>query len=103
MTIDQVNPAAAINAYSNSQNIGKGMSSGNDSVSTFGDLLKSAAKDSVDSIKKSEQVSAQAIMGEAQLADVVQAVTDAELTLQTVVAVRDRMISAYQEIMRMPI
>jgi flagellar hook-basal body complex protein FliE len=33
---------------------------------------------------------------------VVEAVNAAELTLQTVVAVRDRIIGAYQEIMRMP-
>ena len=48
-------------------------------------------------------MSAMAVTGEADITDVVQAVTSAELTLQTVVAVRDRMISAYQEIMRMPI
>jgi flagellar hook-basal body complex protein FliE len=35
--------------------------------------------------------------------DVVTAVTNAEVALDTVVAVRDRVISAYQEIMRMPI
>jgi flagellar hook-basal body complex protein FliE len=34
---------------------------------------------------------------------VVAAVHAAEITLQTVVAVRDRMISAYQDILRMPI
>jgi flagellar hook-basal body complex protein FliE len=33
---------------------------------------------------------------------VVEAVNAAEITLQTVVAVRDRIITAYQEIMRMP-
>jgi len=48
-------------------------------------------------------MSAQAVTGEADLTDVVAAITSAELTLQTVVAVRDRLISAYQEIMRMPI
>jgi flagellar hook-basal body complex protein FliE len=35
--------------------------------------------------------------------DVVTAVSNAEMTLQTVVAVRDRVLNAYQEIMRMPI
>ena len=38
-----------------------------------------------------------------RLQDVVEAVTEAELSLQKVTAVRDRVISAYQEIMRMPI
>ena len=42
-------------------------------------------------------------MGTANLTDVVEAVTAAEMTLETVVAMRDRMMSAYQEIMRMPI
>jgi flagellar hook-basal body complex protein FliE len=41
--------------------------------------------------------------GKADLVDVVTAVAEAELTVQTIVAVRDRVISAYQEIMRMPI
>jgi flagellar hook-basal body complex protein FliE len=34
---------------------------------------------------------------------VVTAVTNAELTLETVVAVRDRVVQAYQDILRMPI
>jgi flagellar hook-basal body complex protein FliE len=40
---------------------------------------------------------------EADLTEVVQAVTSAEVTLQTVVSIRDRLVSAFQEIMRMPI
>jgi flagellar hook-basal body complex protein FliE len=46
---------------------------------------------------------AQGVTGENDLTDIVEAVTAAELTLQTVVAVRDRLVSAYQDIMRMPI
>ena len=46
---------------------------------------------------------AQAFVGHANLREVVEAVNAAEITLQTVVAVRDRMIAAYQEIMRMPV
>ena len=103
MAIDKINPAAAANAYTNLQNVGKtGGVKGNDKVN-FGDLVKDVARDSVDTIRAGEKVSAQAVTGNATLTDVVQAITDAEMTLQTVVAVRDRMISAYQEIMRMPI
>ena len=43
------------------------------------------------------------MVGQANLQDVVEAVNAAEVTLQTVVAVRDRMIAAYQDIIRMPI
>ncbi len=44
----------------------------------------------------------QAVAGGANLQEVVEAVNAAEITLQTVVAVRDRIITAYQEIIRMP-
>ncbi len=40
--------------------------------------------------------------GQADIVDVVNAVNSAELTLDTVVAVRDKVISAYQSIMQMP-
>jgi flagellar hook-basal body complex protein FliE len=46
---------------------------------------------------------AQAVSGSGSLTDVVAAVSQAELALQTTVAVRDRVVQAYQEIMRMPI
>lgn len=70
---------------------------------SFGDLIRKSAETAVDTMKESEKVSAQAVAGNADLNDVVQSVTAAELTLQTVVAVRDRMVSALQEVLRMPI
>ena len=42
-------------------------------------------------------------LAEIELTDIVQAVNNAEIALQTVVAVRDRVIDAYQQIIRMPI
>jgi flagellar hook-basal body complex protein FliE len=104
MPVDKiVNPAAAAGAYSNVAKVGQGLgTSGSDSTS-FGSLVKKAAENSIDTLKASEKVSADAVLGNATLTDVVEAVTSAEMTLQTVVAVRDRMMSAYQEIMRMPI
>ena len=46
---------------------------------------------------------AQNVRGQGSLIDVVTAVSSAEAQLETVIAVRDQVISAYQEIMRMPI
>jgi flagellar hook-basal body complex protein FliE len=46
---------------------------------------------------------AQMVQGQGSLIDVVTAVSSAEASLETVMAVRDQVISAYQEIMRMPI
>ncbi|MCB9982250.1 MAG: flagellar hook-basal body complex protein FliE [Rhodospirillales bacterium] len=103
----------AMNAYSRSMNIAQGAKGAGETDSsgeagsaggvTFSDFLRQKASQSVETMRKSEEMSAKAVTGEADLTDVVQAVTAAELTLQTVVSVRDRMISAYQEIMRMPI
>lgn len=106
MAIDKIsNPAAAASIYANTAKIadGPGVGGGDGMKPSFGDLLKNSARSAIDSIKGGEKASAQAVTGEADLADVVQSISEAELTLQTVVAVRDRVISAYQEIMRMPI
>ncbi|MND08593.1 flagellar hook-basal body protein FliE [compost metagenome] len=59
--------------------------------------------DSIDANRKAEALTEKAVVGQAELMDVVTAVSNAEMTLQTVVAVRDRVLNAYQEIMRMPI
>ncbi|MBX2835065.1 MAG: flagellar hook-basal body complex protein FliE [Micavibrio sp.] len=102
--VDKVmNPAIAARAYGNSTGIGSaGISSDKEGVS-FSDFLKQKARESVETMAESEKMSAKAITGEADITDVVQAVTNAELTLNTVVAIRDRLVGAYQEIMRMPI
>lgn len=101
--VDKINPALAANAYANNTSVSRaGVSSDDDGVS-FSDFLKDKARESIDTLRTSEKMSAQAVTGQADITDVVEAVTSAEVTLQTVVAVRDRMVSAYQEIMRMPI
>ena len=45
----------------------------------------------------------QQVQGKANMVDVVQSVNAAEITLDTVVAVRDKVVAAYQSIMNMPI
>ena len=69
----------------------------------FADLLRGVADDATAAGREGERASLQAIAGKAELADVVTAVSNAEVALQTVVAVRDRVIQAYQDILRMPI
>ena len=70
---------------------------------SFGEMVREAAQDSMASLQKGEQASLQAVTGKADLSEVVTAVSNAEATLQTVAALRDRVVAAYQEIMRMPI
>jgi len=70
----------------------------------FDGMLKNALDEAVDTGKASEQkVAAMTGTKQGNLVDVVTAVSEAEATLQTVVTVRDKVISAYQEILRMPI
>ncbi len=70
---------------------------------SFADLLGESLGSAVDAGRQSEHLSAQAMAGKADLNEVVSAVTNAEITLQTVIAIRDRVIQAYQEIVQMPI
>ena len=69
----------------------------------FGDILKSAMSDAMKASKNAETQMANQVQGKAQLIDVVTAVSSAEQSLSTVMAIRDQVIGAYQEIMRMPI
>jgi flagellar hook-basal body complex protein FliE len=70
---------------------------------SFAAMLESGFTSAMDASRTAESAAAGAVNRTTDLIDVVTAVNNAEVALETVVAVRDRMISAYQEIMRMPI
>lgn len=69
----------------------------------FSALVRDAAQGTVGALKAGEAASLNAIAGKADLNEVVTAVANAEVTLQTAVAVRDKVIQAYLDIVRMPI
>ncbi len=69
----------------------------------FAQMVEQAALQARDALAQAEQTSQQAAVGQAGLVEVVTAVTAAEATLETVVAVRDQVVRAYQDIIRMPI
>ncbi len=71
--------------------------------SSFSDVLKSSIEEAQDLGKKSEQTTLAAIQGKATAQDVVLAVSNAEIALDTVVAFRDTAIKAYQSIFNMQI
>lgn len=84
-------------------NIGNMDSKAPNQPGTFADLVKEGIQDTIAVTKASENMSAQFIAGNADIQDVVAAVGNAEITLNTVTAIRDRMVTALQEVMRMPI
>lgn len=69
----------------------------------FGALVKNAMTDVMQSSKHAESQIVAHTQGKAELIDVATAISAAETSLETVMAVRDQVINAYQEIMRMPI
>ncbi len=69
----------------------------------FGRLMQDEIGGVQSQLKSAEGAAAAGIMGQAPLIDVTTAITSAELSLETMVAVRDQVIAAYQEIMRMPV
>jgi len=70
---------------------------------SFGELVGESLSNAKSTGYTSESVSVQSIAEQAELHELVTSVTNAELTLNTVVAVRDRVIQAYQDILKMPI
>jgi len=100
-------PAAAAAAYQSVAKMGTSASSAaaatGESAGGFGQFLSDALKDSLSTIKQGEAATQAQLTGKADIVDVVNAVNKAELALDTVVAVRDKVVAAYQSIMNMPI
>ena len=102
MAVNVLNAAAA---YANAARVGSspGMDARAAPGSGFAEMVKEAVSNSVETLEKAEHQSLKAATKEADILEVVSAVSNAEVTLQSVVAVRDRVVQAYQEIIRMPI
>jgi flagellar hook-basal body complex protein FliE len=105
-------PITAASAYANIARLTSGVG-GNESAGTgavagnpaadFSSMLKEAMTTVQDMGHKSDAQSRALAAGKANMVDVVTAVSETEVAIDAVVAVRDRVISAYEEIMRMAI
>ena len=102
-----MNPMSAVRAY---QAIQTGASPAGEAGVTgaaqgpgFSELLQNVMSSATEQTRAAETQMASAVQGQGSLIDVVTAVSSAEASLETVMAVRDQVIQAYQEIMRMPI
>ena len=69
----------------------------------FDSVLKQVTTDAIGTIKAGEAASISAIQGKESTRRVVEALMSAEQALQTAVAVRDKVVQAYQEVVRMSI
>ena len=99
-----VTPLIAAKAYAATQGSGLGALGGAAGGGPdFAHMLSSAMNDAVKASHNAETQMAAQVQGKGNLVDVATAISSAEASLETVMAVRDQVISAYQEIMRMPI
>jgi|SRR6201991_1157127 flagellar hook-basal body complex protein FliE len=101
-------PSVAANAYANLarvlENTGAGAGKGSEaSGQSFASLLKDAVGSVMESGKKSDAQTVAMAAGKANVMDVVTAVADTDVAVSTLVSVRDRVIAAYEDIMKMPI
>ncbi|TWB01828.1 flagellar hook-basal body complex protein FliE [Bradyrhizobium stylosanthis] len=102
-------PSVAANAYASLARVldntgagaaGKGSEAGGQS---FASLLKDAVGSVMESGRKSDAQTVAMASGKANVMDVVTAVADTDVAVSTLVSVRDRVIAAYEDIMKMPI
>ena len=98
-----IDPISAARAYQQAARAGAtGGAQGGDTVD-FGGMVQEAIRQAGHSTKVAETQALAVAGGHADIVDVVTAIAAAETQLQTVLAVRDQVIQAYQEILRMPI
>lgn len=68
-----------------------------------GEQLGQAAQNFADVLQRGEDVAMASMSGGADAHSLVEALTQSELAVQTAVSVRDKVVEAYQEILRMPV
>ena len=102
-------PTSAAKAYASLAKLvpGAGMEKAAGSVAggdqSFSSILKGAMGQVMDAGRKSDTQAQAMATGKANVVDVVTAVAETETAIDALVAVRDRVIQSYEEIMRMPI
>ena len=94
-----VTPSAAAQAYTRTAR--GGLSS--DAQPSFGAAITQALDQAVQVGHTADDQAMKALSGGGNLTEVVAALSHAEMTLQTATAIRDRVVQAYQDIMKMPI
>lgn len=74
-----------------------------DPAPSFAEALAAVAGEFAETLRAGEAAARDAMAGKGDVQSLVEALTATELALQSAVAVRDRVVEAYQEILRMPI
>lgn len=99
-----IDPLSGARAYQQAAQAlrNSGGADGADSLD-FGAMVQDAVRQAGQTASAAEAQATAVAGGQGDIVDVVTAIAAAETQLETVIAVRDQVISAYQEILRMPI
>ena len=98
-------PIAAANAYAKLARLADPLKdkAGDSGGPSFGAMVKDAISSVVEAGRKSDAQSQAMAAGKANVVDVATAVSETEVAVEAMVSVRDKVIAAYEEILRMPI
>jgi flagellar hook-basal body complex protein FliE len=94
-----ITPSAAAQAYTRNAPVGAAAGA----PGSFGNVMSQALDQAVQTGHNADDQAMKAISGGGNLTEVVTALSHAEMTLQTATVIRDRVVQAYQDIMKMPI
>ena len=72
-------------------------------VRTAGEAFQTAAVDFMETLRQGEETVKAGLAGRAEPQAVVEALAATELAVQTAISIRDKVVEAYQEILRMPV
>ena len=95
----------AINAYNQATDkLTEGLGSRDEPKGAeFSNMVKDSVRKAISDNKDSERLSMAAVAGKANINEVVAAVAEADVTVQAVVAIRDKVLEAYKTVIRMPV
>ena len=100
-------PSIAANAYAAAARVldtgGAAKAADTGGGLSFGDVLKEAVGGVLDAGRKSDAQTVAMASGKANVMDVVTAVAETDVAVSTLVSVRDKVIAAYEDIMKMTI
>jgi flagellar hook-basal body complex protein FliE len=79
------------------------LSQGVSKTSQFSSIVQELIKARVQKVKKADKVSLDAIKGKTGMIEVMEAINNSEIALQEIVTVRDKIVSSYLDILKMPL
>ena len=98
-----IDPVSAARAYQQAARATQSTGAEGADKLDFGTLVQQAVREAGQTSAAAEHSAMAVAAGQGDIVDVVTAIAAAETQMETVIAVRDQVIQAYQEILRMPI